>query len=1408
MSHLECSEPPAVGGIMNKISWLGVVFCAVLVAAFLPSGVPANAAGISSPIPLKAAAIIDEASTQGSTNSTLFKNVARVMSMNKLSMDTLDVSGDAHYTFVDASGNPKYSVVIILASGSRIDQINSQALLTAVNKGSGAVAVWPDAVNSYLNTAFGISVIGTLTGYEGASFRMEQDKFTFSYAGQIVEQPAQYKNHTLAAGSEMVATFSSSAQPALWVSAFGSGKTVFHNTTATQTLSYQGILLQSILYAMPIGVSSPANVAGFEVDDCPTPYYSDEMLQSYYYEFLTNLFRFEEAYNLRTSHFVAFSYNWNSDDFWSYYPESEHGAADILANGNELGLHTGTNHVGLTLENWGSEAAINAEAEAISAALARLRNSLAQDYGVNMNTVTSYVAPSHAIDSYGYAALDQLTNLKYVGTGFDWKGGTSASLNNAYVADSARVYLQSIAAVEKEKSNLSETFAAPAATGPEISPEVLKDFGWEPGTAIYNLPRIQGDVSLFIQEDNPYHQSAWDLLRSMLESGQPYLIFTHSDEVDEVKVPGWTWGDVYRAYTTFADFAVDQYPFYRWQTVTQIGDMLSTRTGTIDGIWQAPTNTLTLTVPQPEDPVHVKTALHLAGITQSGNVYTLTFSQTDTGFVSASHDVVHKGQDYFIYPLASQQYRLTKPATTFAYEEVGLNRAPALSPIGSKVTYVGQTLNFTVDATDPNGDSLTYSASNLPAGASFNAATRTFTWTPAAAGTQSSVCFRVSDGVLSDFENIMVTAVASDGQYGLSASISGEGSVVKNPDRTSYSAGTSVQLTATAALGYVFSGWSGDLVSLANPATVVMNSDKTITATFSVVSQSAVDILKSINVSGDDGFSGPWGYYNSLGWYEAGSPGLAYNAWFRFTGITIPAGSVIEEAHLELSQAAWGSGTSLIIRAEDSASPTAPTNAADHAGKVRTTAGAAWPTGYADRTYHNSPNFAPVIQELLASYSYSAGTLQILVDNSGSSNAEHVGFTYDSGSAPRLYVRYRPASAVPKYSLTVGTVGSGNVARSPEQTAYDHGTTVQMTAIPAAGWVFSSWSGSSRLTSTTANPTTIVMNANETVTATFTQQVQYTLTTSVVGQGTVTNNPVQATYTQGTQVQLTAIPATGWALSSWSGSPNLTSTTTNPTTIVMNANETVTATYTQQTQYTLTANVVGQGTVTNNPVQATYTQGTQVQLTAIPATGWALSLWSGSLNLTSTTTNPTTIVMNANETVTANFVQSQSTEITRTVAIGTDDGFSGTWGYYNGLAWYEAGNPGSSYNAWYRFTGTSIPKGATILHAYLQTSQASWKSGTNLKISAEKAVSPAAPTSLVDHSAPARTTTSVLWTSGFLDQTYHDSPDLAAVIQELVNSYDYSTARAIQILVDNNGSTSGSEHVGKLSRAAHPLSCT
>ena len=75
--------------------------------------------------------------------------------------------------------------------------------------------------------------------------------------------------------------------------------------------------------------------------------------------------------------------------------------------------------------------------------------------------------------------------------------------------------------------------------------------------------------------------------------------------------------------------------------------------------------------------------------------------------------------------------------------------APVLSNIGAKYVTIGETLTFSVYATDPDNDPLTYSAANLPTGASFNDVTRTFTWTPGPAqvGTYPHIWFRVTDGV-------------------------------------------------------------------------------------------------------------------------------------------------------------------------------------------------------------------------------------------------------------------------------------------------------------------------------------------------------------------------------------------------------------------------------------------------------------------------------------------------------------------------------------------------------------------------------------------------------------------------------------------------------------------------------------
>lgn len=60
----------------------------------------------------------------------------------------------------------------------------------------------------------------------------------------------------------------------------------------------------------------------------------------------------------------------------------------------------------------------------------------------------------------------------------------------------------------------------------------------------------------------------------------------------------------------------------------------------------------------------------------------------------------------------------------------------------------------------------------------------------------------------------------------------GSGEVGISPALNSYPEGTQVQLTANAKQGYVFSGWSGDITGTQNPITIVMNSDKHITANF------------------------------------------------------------------------------------------------------------------------------------------------------------------------------------------------------------------------------------------------------------------------------------------------------------------------------------------------------------------------------------------------------------------------------------------------------------------------------------------------------------------------------------------------------------------------------------------------
>jgi len=143
----------------------------------------------------------------------------------------------------------------------------------------------------------------------------------------------------------------------------------------------------------------------------------------------------------------------------------------------------------------------------------------------------------------------------------------------------------------------------------------------------------------------------------------------------------------------------------------------------------------------------------------------------------------------------------------------------------------------------------------------------------------------------------------------------------------------------------------------------------------------------------------------------------------------------------------------------------------------------------------------------------------------------------------------------------------------------------------------------------------------------------WSITTNGVGQGTVSADP-PGPYTAGQQVTLTATPATGWVFSGWSGAAT---GTANPLTVTMDGNKNITATFVEQTgtTFALTTNVVGQGAVSANP-QGPYAPGQQATLTATPAQGWIFSGWSGAA---SGTTNPLTVTMDSNKTITATFTE-------------------------------------------------------------------------------------------------------------------------------------------------------------------------
>jgi len=217
------------------------------------------------------------------------------------------------------------------------------------------------------------------------------------------------------------------------------------------------------------------------------------------------------------------------------------------------------------------------------------------------------------------------------------------------------------------------------------------------------------------------------------------------------------------------------------------------------------------------------------------------------------------------------------------------------------------------------------------------------------------------------------------------------------------------------------------------------------------------------------------------------------------------------------------------------------------------------------------------------------------------------------------------------YLLTVTSL-NGTVAKLPNQTTFSHGTSVVLTATPAVGYTFTSWSGDA---TGTTSPLTVGMNSEKNITANFTAiAAKYTvgLSSNPLLGGTTTGG---GSFDSGASVTVRAVNNLGFTFTNWTEGANIVSTNANYT-FNLNANKTFVANFTPVTaKFTVALSSIPLlgGTTTGG---GSFDSGASVTVRAVNNLGFKFTNWTEGANIVSTNANYT-FNLNANKTFIANF---------------------------------------------------------------------------------------------------------------------------------------------------------------------------
>jgi uncharacterized repeat protein (TIGR02543 family) len=291
--------------------------------------------------------------------------------------------------------------------------------------------------------------------------------------------------------------------------------------------------------------------------------------------------------------------------------------------------------------------------------------------------------------------------------------------------------------------------------------------------------------------------------------------------------------------------------------------------------------------------------------------------------------------------------------------------------------------------------------------------------------------------------------------YTITHQVVGDGSILLEPEQTNYVSGEVVTVTAVATPGWSFVGWEGDLTGDTNPAELVMDGDKTITATFS---QDSYGLM--VHVVGDGSVE-----------LEPDQTGYVYGDVVTVTAVATPGWSFV----------GWEGDL------------TGDTNPAELVMDGDKTITATFSQDSYGLTVHVMGEGSVELEPDQAGYLYGEVVTVTAVATPGWSFVGWEGdLTGDTNPAELVMDGDKIITATfsqDSYGLTVHVIGDGSIELEPEQAGYVYGDVVTVTAVATPGWTFTGWEGD--LTGDT-NPAELVMDGDKVITAVFVQD-NYTL---------------------------------------------------------------------------------------------------------------------------------------------------------------------------------------------------------------------------------------------------------------------------------------------------------------------------